>query len=725
MRILHISDLHFGAHRQLLATNLGKRVESLKPNLVICSGDVADDVMDPLNEDARSFLDGLGSSCLHSDKDPCLIVVPGNHDARKKGWLWTPFKRPYVKWFGQVATDHLFREHGVWVFGFDSSDEGSAGGSGKIKDEDLERFHRRCEDMADDAAFVRAFKIVVVHHHPLPVNWEHNRADKWLTMNNAGVFLSSVLSRQIDLVLHGHEHIQARARLWSTLGGNNHQAAVVSLGATLSRDVRDRNWFGLIDIDPSGVRVNFYGSISTTHFSDKPEGETFWVRSPLTTADAAFENRKEERGVFYRAVASVTMLDRDGDAARSIECEDLTFLRDPAGIPAVTVSIPHTSGYVDAVRLKGQRGPRLEKRLAPGESPHEFVSTIAFDQQPGIGEPTDFSVQWQSVNAYAMDRRQFDHLYKGDDAQLLDNIEFTHYVVDDSVEQLTVVARFPEGFIPINPRLRVARCEKGVPIRRWKTDAMLERALNEDNALRYYDSIHIAAMRVRRPQPGFSYGIQWELPDPPRREDDDYSIQIAQVLALLRGATPAQRSRVEGMLSLMVETCRQLLMSTRTRRKPWAGSVEASLMIFDEEQHTLGVTAAIVANRDKIEARDYSRVMLGYGEGIGGRCFKANQIRVFVDDRDSDRSKHYVRLEHTPAHKVLVSFPVQAPAETGQVWAPYGVLNFGSTELDCPLRLIQPDRSDWRSKLSAFKAEADLKLHGSLTEIFLDDPVES
>jgi hypothetical protein len=70
---------------------------------------------------------------------------------------------------------------------------------------------------------------------------------------------------------------------------------------------------------------------------------------------------------------------------------------------------------------------------------------------------------------------------------------------------------------------------------------------------------------------------------------------------------------------------------------------------------------------------------------------------------------------------VLVSFPVQAPAKEGAVWPPYGVLNIGSTRLDCPLRLIQPDRSEWKSRLNAFKEEADLKLHQTLAQIFLDD----
>jgi 3',5'-cyclic AMP phosphodiesterase CpdA len=219
MRIMHIFDLHFGKHQPLLVNSLKERVAALKTDLVVCSGDVADDTKPELTEDARMLLDELATLCT-GNTEPRLIVVPGNHDMRKSGWLYKSLVNGYAKAFGERETDHYYEAENVWVFGFDSAQQGKAGGSGYITDEDLARFHARYDTLSNHPGFAQAFKIVVVHHHPLPVNWDHDGSDRWLTMTNAGKFLSAVLFRKIDLVLHGHEHLQARARLWSTLGAN-------------------------------------------------------------------------------------------------------------------------------------------------------------------------------------------------------------------------------------------------------------------------------------------------------------------------------------------------------------------------------------------------------------------------------------------------------------------------------------------------------------------------
>ena len=43
MEILHVSDLPFGAHNSALADNLMQRVKSLQPDLIVCTGDLADE----------------------------------------------------------------------------------------------------------------------------------------------------------------------------------------------------------------------------------------------------------------------------------------------------------------------------------------------------------------------------------------------------------------------------------------------------------------------------------------------------------------------------------------------------------------------------------------------------------------------------------------------------------------------------------------------------------
>src|SRR5438309_1456201 len=81
MRIVHITDLHFGAHSGGLATSLVQRVTRLKPNLIVCTGDVVDKPHDDNLSLAKEFLGKLTSCCVPQERDdPPLIMVPGNHD---------------------------------------------------------------------------------------------------------------------------------------------------------------------------------------------------------------------------------------------------------------------------------------------------------------------------------------------------------------------------------------------------------------------------------------------------------------------------------------------------------------------------------------------------------------------------------------------------------------------------------------------------------------------
>jgi hypothetical protein len=534
-----------------------------------------------------------------------------------------------------------------------------------------------------------------------------------------------VLFRKIDVVLHGHEHLQARARLWSTLGNNDHQTTVVSLGATLRRLTNlERNWFSLIDInDQEGVRLNFYGSVGDA-FSETPERETFWIRTPQASDDLRFNDARAKRGFSYRAVASVTLINRDGDSRRSIECDDLVFTREPAagGLP---VAVPHTSGHLRKILVKGRNGPRLTKKLSDDDHVHDFATTLAFDSTPALNTPVDYILQWHTVNSFAMDRRQFDHLQPGQDSRL-DNIEFTHFDVRDPIEQLTVIARFPEDFQPTNVRLRVSRIDQDSSSRFWENVPSIEESLTKEYALRCFDSIHIAALRVRTPQVGLSYGIQWNLPDPPPRPRDQASDDLRAVVDHLmkHPPTPAQCDQVASLLGALVNGSRDLLMNPEPKKKPWSGIMEASLMIFDAAAHRLNVLAAVSVDKGKVVSLDFSSIGLAFGEGIAGRAFKTNQSRLYLklDDEESEESSEpqlYRKLEGVDEHEVLLSIPVQAPG--AQVWPPYGVLNIGSSRPDCPLRRLQPDLAESQSKVSAFKAEAEARLHEELRRIFLED----
>src|SRR5215470_19032732 len=71
-RILHVSDLHFGARDDpILEQGLASLIEDVGPELVIASGDLTNRGRRDQHERAAAFLRGLG---------PPVVAVPGNHD---------------------------------------------------------------------------------------------------------------------------------------------------------------------------------------------------------------------------------------------------------------------------------------------------------------------------------------------------------------------------------------------------------------------------------------------------------------------------------------------------------------------------------------------------------------------------------------------------------------------------------------------------------------------
>ena len=96
-RILHLTDLHFGFHRQALVQPLLARIVALRPDLVVVGGDITHRGLEAQMREARAFLDRIEAP---------LICMPGNHDVP----LWNPLARMfwpfagYRRRFGPVLT---------------------------------------------------------------------------------------------------------------------------------------------------------------------------------------------------------------------------------------------------------------------------------------------------------------------------------------------------------------------------------------------------------------------------------------------------------------------------------------------------------------------------------------------------------------------------------------------------------------------------------------------
>ncbi|HVU29551.1 MAG TPA: metallophosphoesterase, partial [Sphingomicrobium sp.] len=73
-RLVHVSDLHFGAHDDSMVEALERRIDELKPDLVVISGDFTQRARTEQFREACRFLERLQLGGHE------VLGVPGNHD---------------------------------------------------------------------------------------------------------------------------------------------------------------------------------------------------------------------------------------------------------------------------------------------------------------------------------------------------------------------------------------------------------------------------------------------------------------------------------------------------------------------------------------------------------------------------------------------------------------------------------------------------------------------
>src|SRR6266576_4127971 len=191
-RLVHLSDLHFGAHDERLVEAVELKADALKPDLVVISGDFTQRARTEQFKEACRFLEGL------RDRGHEVLGVPGNHDVPLYDVL-RRFLSPLTR-YRRFIDDTLcpFIElPGIAVLGINTA-RSLTFKDGRISEEQIE-FIRETFARSDRDA-VR----VLVTHHPLfaiPVGDELERA-----VGRHELALDAVEKAGVDLLLAGHAH---------------------------------------------------------------------------------------------------------------------------------------------------------------------------------------------------------------------------------------------------------------------------------------------------------------------------------------------------------------------------------------------------------------------------------------------------------------------------------------------------------------------------------------
>jgi 3',5'-cyclic AMP phosphodiesterase CpdA len=240
-RLMHLSDLHFGAHDDEIVAAVERKADQLKPNLVVISGDFTQRARTEQFRAACEFLDRL------RERGHEVLGVPGNHDIPLYDVL-RRFLSPLTRYrrFIDESLCPFVELPGIAVLGINTA-RSLTFKDGRVSREQIEFIRETFARSPSEATRV------LVTHHPLlevQVGDEMERA-----VGRHEMALDAIEEAGVDLLLAGHAHhasVQNAGDLVTRAGG----ALVIQAGTATSTRVREQNQsFNVIDIEAGHVTL--------------------------------------------------------------------------------------------------------------------------------------------------------------------------------------------------------------------------------------------------------------------------------------------------------------------------------------------------------------------------------------------------------------------------------------------------------------------------------------
>lgn len=255
MRLVHLSDLHFGQHDSVVTATLAAELEQQKPDLIVISGDFTQRGIEAEFRVARDFIDTLSAP---------VFAVPGNHDVPQANF-WRRFTDPY-RLYRKYIDDEMepFLElGGVALAGLKTAHRMMPElnwSHGSLSRNQLAALSNRFA--VADATSLR----VIVAHHPL-LYPDGDHGVKQHRVRRADQALETFAQLGVRLVLSGHFHLSyvrvhehpGETKAGAPTGLRKAAAApilVAQTSSTISTRLRGHpNSYNLIDIEAGEITI--------------------------------------------------------------------------------------------------------------------------------------------------------------------------------------------------------------------------------------------------------------------------------------------------------------------------------------------------------------------------------------------------------------------------------------------------------------------------------------
>ena len=239
-RLIHLSDLHFGAHDPRLVEAIEARVDQERPDLVVISGDFTQRARTDQFEEACNFLTRL------KDAGHEVLGVPGNHDVPLYDVL-RRFLSPLTR-YKRFIDETLCPFHqldGVALLGINTA-RSLTFKDGRISHEQMAVIRSTFDRARSDLR-------ILVTHHPLFALPVGESGELGRAIGRQELALAAIAEAGVDVLLAGHNH-RASTHSAKDLATRAGPALVIQAGTATSTRLRDEEQsFNRIDI--AGDRV--------------------------------------------------------------------------------------------------------------------------------------------------------------------------------------------------------------------------------------------------------------------------------------------------------------------------------------------------------------------------------------------------------------------------------------------------------------------------------------
>ena len=240
--IAHLSDIHFGSVDFGLLDPLRAALESVKPDLVVVSGDLTQRAKMEQFHAAKAFLATLPQPQL---------VVPGNHDVPLYRVI-ERFASPLGNYKEVMGDDvePVFIDEEIAVVGVNTARSLVFKG-GRINRSQVKRVRAILDPLPE------AMTKIVVSHHPFNVPEGSDGEDQ--IVGRARMALEQLAGCGADLFLSGHLHEASVTRIADRYRIAGVHALVVQAGtATSDRTRGTPNTFNVLRTAPARVTIDRY-----------------------------------------------------------------------------------------------------------------------------------------------------------------------------------------------------------------------------------------------------------------------------------------------------------------------------------------------------------------------------------------------------------------------------------------------------------------------------------